>query len=61
MYTVPNTERTSRHNANESTRKRSIDAIGKRAHAEVDPGNDLVGHETVPVEMDMVVDWFVVP
>ena len=43
------------------TRKRSIDAIEKKAHAEVDPANDLVGHETVPVEMDMVVDWFVVP
>ena len=41
------------------TRKRSIDAIDKKAHAEIDLANDLVEHETVPVDIDMVVDWFV--
>ena len=41
------------------TRKRSIDAIDKKARVEIDPDNDLVGHETVPVEIDMVVDWLV--
>ena len=40
------------------TRKRSIDAIDKNAHAEIDPANDLVEHETIPVEIDMVVEWF---
>ena len=31
----------------------------KETHAEIDPANDLVEHETVPVDIDMVVDWFV--
>ena len=41
------------------TRNRSIDAIDKRTHAEIDPANDLVEDETVPVHIDMVVKWFV--
>ena len=41
------------------TRKRSIDAIDKKTHAEIDPANDLVEHETVSVDIDMVVEWFV--
>jgi len=28
-------------------------------HAEIDLANDLVERETVPVDIDMVVEWFV--
>ena len=41
------------------TRKRSIDAMDKKTHAEIDLANDLVERETVPVDIDMVVKWFV--
>ena len=41
------------------TRKRSIDDIDKKTHAEIDLANDLVERETVPVDIDMVVEWFV--
>ena len=34
----------------------SMDAIDAKTHAEIYPTNDLVEHETVPVDVGMIVE-----
>ena len=36
-----------------------MDAIDEKTNAEIDPTNDLVEHETVPIDVGMIVEWFV--
>ena len=37
----------------------SMYAIDAKTHAEIDLANDFVAHETVPIDVGMIVEWFV--